>query len=120
MRLFGRYGDNLEDCFQTFIDMGWKCVNMISWAGDRPMDEKEIGEEDAYEIAFQSLNYEHTTSVWERKEDGYQQRVSAMLSGDKWCDLLPINDWSWKEGKEDVLGPVIERIGEEKRNGYDD
>ena len=36
-----------------------------------------------------------------------------MISGDAWCDVIPINDWSFSHEHEDVVDRVYKSMREE-------
>ena len=65
------------------------------------------------DIAYQALNYEHTNIRFENSELGYGQTISVMLSGDKWCDVVPINDWTLKRDKTDFVDLFVKALREE-------
>ena len=60
---------------------------------------------DDYEtMAYQALNHEHSNMDF--KKDDNSQTISIMMSGDSYCDVIPINDWSFRHGQEDVVDRV--------------
>ena len=62
-------------------------------------------------MAYQALNHEHSNMTFAK--DDNRQTVSIMMSGDTYCDVIPINDWSYSYGKEDVVDRVIKSMREE-------
>ena len=36
-----------------------------------------------------------------------------MMTGDSYCDVIPINDWSFRDGQEDVVDRVIKDMRDE-------
>ena len=79
------------------------------------MEAKQINENDFEEIAYQALNYEHTNLDFEKEIDGKDvgQTVSIMTTGDAWCDVIPVNDWSFKRDSVDVIDRVYKSMREE-------
>jgi len=73
---------------------------------------------DNYEIAHQALNYEHTNITFQygvrhegvMEPNGYRQTISVMLTGDPWCDVLPINDWSFSNNHPDAVEEEVNKL----------
>ncbi len=73
---------------------------------------------DFHEIAHQALNYEHTNITFQygvRHEgvmgpNGYRQTISVMLTGDPWCDVVPINDWTFSNNHPDAVQEVVNAL----------
>ena len=73
---------------------------------------------DYYEVAHQALNYEHTNLPFQygvrhegvMEPNGYRQTISVMLTGDPWCDVVPINDWSFSHNHPDAVKEEINRL----------
>ena len=63
------------------------------------------------EMAYQALNYEHTNMDFVKEENS--QTVSILMTGDPWCDVVPINDWSFRRNQEDVVDRVMKSLREE-------
>jgi len=36
-----------------------------------------------------------------------------MMTGDSWCDVIPINDWSFRREQEDVVNKVVQSMRDE-------
>ena len=73
---------------------------------------------DYHEIAHQALNYEHTNLTFQygvRHEGvmgpkGYRQTISVMMTGDPWCDVVPINDWSYSHQHPDAVKEELNKL----------
>lgn len=65
------------------------------------------------DIPYQALNYEHTNIRFEHDELGFGQTISVMLTGDKWCDVVPINDWSFNRDHTDYVDMFVKALREE-------
>ena len=61
--------------------------------------------------AYQALNFEHTNMVFVNGKNS--QTISIMMTGDDWCDIVPINDWSFRRDVKDVVDKVITEMREE-------
>ena len=66
------------------------------------------------DIARQALNYEHTNIDFTHEETNNRQTISVMMTGDIWCDIVPINDWSFLKGKTDWVKMFRDAIHEEQ------
>jgi len=74
--------------------------------------------EDDYEVAYQALNYEHTNITFQygirhegvMEPNGYRQTISVMLTGDPWCDVVPINDWSFSPQHPDAVKEIVNAL----------
>ena len=110
-----RMGGNLAEFIRRMVEEeGFKIGNLFPMYEGRSfkiIEVKGIEHDDYEEIAYQALNYEHTNLDFE-KED-YSQTVSIMMTGDVWCDVVPINDWSFRRDKEDVVCRVMDKLREE-------
>lgn len=70
---------------------------------------------DCHEVAHQALNYEHTNITFQygvvhegvMEPNGYRQTISVMLTGDPWCDVVPINDWTFSDRGPDAVEEII-------------
>jgi hypothetical protein len=73
---------------------------------------------DFHEVAHQALNYEHTNITFQygvRHEgvmgpNSYRQTISVMLTGDPWCDVVPINDWTFSHRHTDAVENVVNAL----------
>jgi hypothetical protein len=63
------------------------------------------------EMAYQALNHEHSNMDFVKEENS--QTVSIMMTGDAWCDVIPINDWSFRRNQIDVVDRVMKALREE-------
>jgi len=74
--------------------------------------------EDAYEVAYQALNYEHTNITFQygirhegvMEPNSYRQTISVMLTGDPWCDVIPINDWTFSNRGPDAVEEIVNAL----------
>ena len=113
------FGGNLKEFIRRMVeDEGYTIGNFFPLYDGRSyriMETKQINENDFDEIAYQALNYEHTNLDFEKEIDGKDvgQTVSMMISGDAWCDVIPVNDWSIRHGQEDVVDRVTTSMREE-------
>tara|TARA_R100001460_G_scaffold56738_3_gene96449 strand:- start:311 stop:733 length:423 start_codon:yes stop_codon:yes gene_type:complete len=114
-----RFGGNLKEFIRRMVeDEGYTIGNFFPLYDGRDyriMEVKQINENDFEEIAYQALNYEHTNLDFEKEIDGKDvgQTVSITMTGDAWCDVIPVNDWSFKRGSVDVVGRVTKSMREE-------
>ena len=114
-----RFGGNLKEFIRRMVeDEGYTIGNFFPLYDGRSyriMETKQINENDFDEIAYQALNYEHTNLDFEKEIDGKDvgQTVSMMISGDAWCDVIPINDWSFIIDSVDVIDRVYKSMREE-------
>ena len=114
-----RFGGNLKEFIRRMVeDEGYTIGNFFPMYEGRSykiMESKQINENDFEEIAYQALNYEHTNLDFEKEIDGKDvgQTVSIMMSGDAWCDVIPINDWSFKIDSVDVVERITKSMRKE-------
>lgn len=110
-----RFGGNLAEFIRRMVEQeGFTLGNLFPLYEGRHhniIEGKGIALDDYEEIAYQALNYEHTNLDFEK--EGHGQTVSIMCSGDAWCDVVPINDWSFKRDKEDVVDRVYNTMRKE-------
>tara|TARA_Y100000004_G_scaffold87268_1_gene97829 strand:- start:918 stop:1343 length:426 start_codon:yes stop_codon:yes gene_type:complete len=112
-----RFGGNLKEFIRRMVeDEGFTIVTLFPY-GDGcllkgiPEDANGIGRDDYESMAYQALNHEHSNMTFAK--DDNRQTVSIMMSGDTYCDVIPINDWTYSYGKEDVVDRVIKSMREE-------
>lgn len=73
---------------------------------------------DYHEVANQALNYEHTNITFQygvrhegvMEPNGYRQTISVMMTGDPWCDVVPINDWSFSHHHPDAVKEIVNAL----------
>ena len=100
--------DNLEDFIERMNDNGYETVSM--W----PYGERDYELLPCDDIARQALNYEHVNIRFKNEQLKHGQTVSVMLTGDIWCDVVPINDWSFTHEKPDIVSLLVDAIREEQ------
>ena len=114
-----RFGGNLKEFIRRMVeDLGYTIGAFFCMDYGRNhsiMAEKNIEANDFEEIAYQALNYEHTNIDFDKVIDGVDvgQTVSVMMTGDAWCDVVPINDWSYRRDSVDVVDGLIKSMREE-------
>lgn len=105
-----RFGGNLKEFIRRMVeDEGFTISNLFPYYEGRTfniMVERGIEPTDFDELAYQALNYEHTNMIFVNAEYGQHQTVSIMMTGDEWCDVVPINDWTVPREREDVVSRV--------------
>jgi len=108
-----RFGGNLKEFIRRMVEVeGFTVTAMYPCFEGRGYDLLEgMDITDHDEIAYQALNCEHTNIDFVKGEN--RQVVSVMMTGDPWCDVVPINDWSFKYEQEDVVDRVMKSLREE-------
>ena len=101
--------DNLEDFIDRMLEVGFEITAFFPYYDGRSYDLLPCND-----IPRQALNYEHTNIDFTNKETKEQQTISVMLTGDIWCDIVPINDWSFHHDKTDWVGMFVDAIREEQ------
>ena len=80
------------------------------------MDIRPLDFSDLDEVTYQAQNFEGCNVRLFNKETGNIQTVAVDYTGDAWCDVVPIVDWSFKRDSEkypDVVDEVITMLREE-------
>ncbi len=114
-----RFGGNLKEFIRRMVeDLDYEIGAFFCMGYGREhniMAEKNIAKNDFDEIAYQALNYEHTNMDFEKVIAGVDvgQTVSIDKSGDAWCDVIPVNDWSFNSKYTDVVDGVIKSMRKE-------
>jgi hypothetical protein len=104
--------DGLEAFIQEMFQRDYEITRMKSWSGIDVME--YAGEKygldltDANDVAYQSLNFEETWVEFTKGEA--KQQVKFMLTGDKWCDVVPIADWTFQRNKIDVVKEINDEL----------
>jgi len=110
-----RFGGNLKEFIRRMVeDEGFSIEILFPRYDGRHyniIEENNIEEDDYDEMAYQALNYEHTNMDFVKGDNG--QTISILMTGDSWCDVVPINDWSFRRNQEDVVGRVRKALREE-------
>jgi hypothetical protein len=112
---FGGCEDNLEEFITRMVGRGYEIIAF--YPADDPWEDimkyKNIEKNDFNHIAYQALNFEHTNIRFFNKETKSIQTISVMMTGDPYCDVVPINDWSFQRGKTDVVDEIFSELREE-------
>lgn len=108
------YTDNLARFIQQMTERGFTIVRFFTMP-DRydlyHLIDQSGHALDFHEIAHQALNYEHTNITFQYGgPNGYRQTISVMLTGDSWCDVVPINDWSFSHRHPDAVENVVNAL----------
>ena len=111
-----RFGGNLKEFIRRMVeDEGYTITTLFPYYDGRSAClikcEGGIAIDDHESMAYEALNYEHTNMTFTK--DGNSQTISVMMTGDTYCDVIPINDWSFRLGEEDVVDRVVSSMREE-------
>ena len=110
------FGGNLKEFIRRMVeDEGFDIAALFPYydgrAGCLIKCDGGIAIDDHETMAYQALNCEHTNMTFTNGDN--RQTVSIMMSGDDYCDVIPINNWSFKRGQEDVVDRVVSSMREE-------
>ena len=107
------FGGNLKEFIRRMVeDEGFDIAALGPYRGECLIKcDGGIAIEDHEEMAYQALNHEHSNMTFVNGDN--RQTVSIMMSGDSYCDVIPINDWSYRHGQEDVVDRVVSSMREE-------
>ena len=111
-----RFGGNLKEFIRRMVeDEGFDITALFPYddgrAGCLIKCDGGIAIDDHETMAYQALNCEHTNMTFTNGDN--RQTVSIMMTGDADCDVIPINDWSYRHGQEDVVDRVVSSMREE-------
>ena len=109
-----RFGGNLKEFIRRMVEEEGFTIGSLFpyWDGrDNCLIQGGIAVDDYETMAYQALNHEHSNMDF--KKDDNSQTISIMMSGDPYCDVIPINDWSFRHGQEDVVGRVSKSMRQE-------
>ena len=114
-----RFGGNLKEFIRRMVeDEGFAIEALFPLPTGRSIrllrsEENDIGIQlhDYEEMAYQALNLEHTNMDFSKGDN--LQTISVMMTGDEWCDVIPINDWSFKHEQEDVVNKIVQSMRDE-------
>jgi hypothetical protein len=101
--------ENLSDFIDRMLEVGFEITAFFPYYEGRSYSLLSC-----VDIARQALNYEHTNIDFTNKETGERQTISVMMTGDIWCDIVPINDWSFRHGNTDWVDMFVKAIREEQ------
>ena len=107
------FGGNLKEFIRRMVEEeGFTITALFPYYEGRSYDLLEIVDITDYdELAYQALSYEHSNMDFEKENN--LQTISIMMTGDKWCDVIPVNDWSFRREQEDVVGRVNDAMRKE-------
>ena len=110
------FGGNLKEFIRRMVeDEGFTVTSVFAYYDGRPnclLKTEYLQRNDDFEsIAYEALNMEHTNIDFTK--DNNKQIISVMMTGDSYCDVIPINDWSFRHGQEDVVNRVINDMRDE-------
>ena len=116
-----RFGGNLKEFIRRMVeDEGFTIDSLFpyydSYAEDGTTNnllkgDRAIAIDDYETMAYEALNHEHSNIDMSKGDN--RQVISIMMTGDEWCDVIPINDWSFKHGQEDVVNRVKQSMRDE-------
>ena len=110
-----RFGGNLKEFIRRMVEDEGFSIEILfpryDGRGYNIIEENNIEKDDYDEMAYQALNYENTNMDFVKGDNG--QTISILMTGDSWCDVVPINDWSFRHGQEDVVSRLLEEMREE-------
>tara|TARA_Y100000004_G_scaffold176367_1_gene216856 strand:+ start:83 stop:514 length:432 start_codon:yes stop_codon:yes gene_type:complete len=109
-----RFGGNLKEFIRRMVEEeGFTIGSLFPYYDGRSncLIKGGIAIDDYETMAYQALNHEHSNMDF--KKDDNSQTISIMMSGDAYCDVIPINDWSFRHGQEDVVSRVSKAMRQE-------
>ena len=108
-----RFGGNLKEFIRRMVeDEGFTITALFPLYEGRSHNILEgMDMTDYDEMAYQALNHEHTNMDFVKEENS--QTISILVTGDAWCDVIPINDWSFRHNQIDVVDRVREALRKE-------
>jgi len=111
-----RFGGNLKEFIRRMVeDEGFTIDSLFPYYDGRTNNllngDGGIAIDDYESIAFQALNLEHSNIDMSKGDN--RQVISIMMTGDEWCDVIPINDWSFRHGQEDVVNKIVQSMRDE-------
>tara|TARA_R100000008_G_scaffold75864_1_gene55321 strand:+ start:528 stop:935 length:408 start_codon:yes stop_codon:yes gene_type:complete len=108
-----KFGGNLKEFIRRMVEEeGFTITALFPYYEGRSynlLENMDITDYD--EMAYQALNHEHSNMEFEK--EGNRQVISVMMTGDAWCDVIPINDWSFRRDQEDVVDRLTKAMREE-------
>lgn len=111
-----RFGGNLKEFIRRMVeDEGFTIDSLFPYYDGRTNNllngDYGIAVDDYESIAFQALNLEHSNIDMSKGDN--RQVISIMMTGDEWCDVIPINDWSFRREQEDVVNKIVQSMRDE-------
>jgi hypothetical protein len=108
-----KFDDNLYEFFTEMTNRGYEVVWMtLCYDYDMNEEEKKELYSDIDEVTYQSQNYEGCNVTLVNRETKSKQTVAVDYTGDDYCDVVPIVDWSFQRDKVDVVDEVITMLRE--------
>lgn len=101
--------ENLGDFIDRMLEVGFEITAFFPYYEGRSYDLLPCND-----IPRQALNYEHTNIDFNNEETKERHTVSVMMTGDIWCDIVPINDWTYRSGQTDWVKIFVDEIREEQ------
>lgn len=108
------FGGNLKEFIRRMVeDEGFTITTLFPYYDGRNncLLKGGIAIDDYETMAYQALNHEHSNMAFKKGDN--RQTISIMMTGDSYCDVIPINDWSFRHGQEDVVDRVIKDMRDE-------
>lgn len=103
------YINNLNELIDRMQEVGFEVTAMFPYYEGRSYELLPC-----HDIARTALNYEHVNIDFTGGEEyRYTVTASVMLTGDRYCDIVPINDWSFRRGEVDYIDMFVNAIREE-------
>ena len=103
-----RVPEGLENFIQEMFNRGYRVTRMTASGEDVLAYKPDLDTENAHDVGYQALNFEQT---WVRFENGdARQAAMVMYTGDKFCDVVPIADWTFQRDKPDVIKEIIDDV----------
>jgi hypothetical protein len=68
---------------------------------------------DLDEVTYQAQNYEGCNVKLTHRDEGYSQTIAVDYSGDDYCDVVPIVDWTVPRDRPDVVSALVHMIRED-------
>ena len=103
-----KFDDNLFRFFHEMHVRGYE-VTYMSAFGEAVRDCYN----DLDEVAYQSQNYEGCNVTMTHYVTRHKQTVAVDYTGDAWCDVVPIINWTMPRDHPDVVRMVIDMIRED-------
>jgi hypothetical protein len=109
---YSDYIENLQDFLLRMEEIGYEVSAMWPAYEGRGYDLLEtVNSSDLHSVARQALNYEHSNIQLSQTDDiTKRQIISVMLTGDTYCDIVPINDWTVPRGRNDDVKMFVNAI----------
>lgn len=103
-----QFGDNLFRFFHEMRCRNYEVTYMGCWGEKVEKDYTDLDE-----VTYQAQNYEGCNVTLTHYVSGHRQTVAVDYTGDEWCDVVPIVDWSVPRDHPDVVNMVVNMIRED-------